>query len=241
MKEELKRTKEQYNQYKEDLRKVRHQMDIYQQNNNKLLSLNHNLFMELEEERSEFKDDLTKLLTLLFQSMEDSTNKIADLLNKLFENVKLLESDKMELLCFPNNFDRIIPFLVEKISLNRILKQRFFNLLKAYNKGNVKKESKKEQLIKYFQDRLEEKSRSIESKCLSDEQDDIKLISNNDQQFQFKLTKELSKEKVNGRSKSTELRSKFYAKNNTGLSIRSTEQAESEFNNKNLKQMNKFK
>ena len=228
IKEELLRTKNEYNQYKEELVKIKEDMDIFKQNNNKLLSLNQQLFDELKCERKESKSDLTKLLWLLFRSFDDSSLKLESILNEFCKDMSHLEPNEIEILQSPIKLKTVIPFLVDKINHNQYLKKKLFNLLGIYDKKLMKKESKQQQLINRFKDKEGGKGGFTYSIHKEKIIEPIRLISLNDNDLKFKLKREFIRENTFSISQSEELYSKYKRKKNTQLSIRSTEQAESE-------------
>lgn len=162
LKEDFAKMKEDYNTLKVDYAKLENNMKLLSSHNQSLANYNKGLFQKLNFERTEYRDDLKNLLLLFFNSMKTKNGDLIDMIKNLLVSTKILNDEEKTLLNMSTDFVGLIPLITEKIIEDKNTKNEFLNkLINLFTFKNNEDKKMKEDLLKYYQNRLVNNKREM--------------------------------------------------------------------------------
>jgi hypothetical protein len=155
MKTELNDLKKNYEMLQTNFNNLQNSMKKMADKNKDLSNFNEGIFMRLNEEREEYKSDLKHLLLLLFNTIKQNTDDFLSMIKTLFLHTKILSKVEKNLLETSDNFSKLLPFIIEKITEDKDTRDNFIRkLVNLFHFENKEDEKMKQDLILYYKGRL---------------------------------------------------------------------------------------
>lgn len=155
IKTELKQLKKNYESLKNDYILLQENMKKMANKNKDLSNFNDGIFERLNQEREDYKNDLKNLLLLLFNTIKQNTDKFLKMIKTLFFNTKVLSKVEKNLLHTSDNFSKLLPLIIEKITEDKDTRDNFIQkMINIFHFENEDDKRMKEELILYYKGRL---------------------------------------------------------------------------------------
>ena len=163
IKTELKQLKKNYESLQKDYLQLQENMMKMANKNKDLSNFNDGIFERLNQEREDYKNDLKNLLLILFSTIKQNTVKFLQSIKTLFFNTKVLSKVEKNLLNTSDNFSKLLPLIIEKITEDKDTRDNFIQkMVNIFQFENDDDKKMKEELILYYKGRLMKNKIDIE-------------------------------------------------------------------------------
>lgn len=155
LKSELKELKKNYSSLQEDFDALKKSMQEMANKNKDLSNFNEGIFERLNQEREDYKNDLKHLLLLLFSTIKQNKDAFIKMIKTLFFNTKILSKVEKNILQTSDNFNKLLPLIIDKITEDKDTRNNFIRkLVNLFYFDNKEDKKLKRDLILYYKGRL---------------------------------------------------------------------------------------